>query len=171
MLPLEAFSSANDDSIRTLTEFPQHAQLVLEGRLCRSNLVDDLGECLFDRSLIEPLSQSSEQKINFDEAVHTVSAIANAETELKLIEEECPVCRYIKAGPCAKEWKQWDACVGASVGDEDVQGCFATTVAMMSCFKNYEYYDILTAGTRAQLYDSETEPLTRVINSDTKKDV
>jgi hypothetical protein len=71
--------------------------------------------------------------------------------------DECPVCRYMKAGPCKAEFLKWDDCITKIEGDESARACFPQTVEMMTCFKNFEYYDIMTAGTRPHLFKQSTE--------------
>jgi hypothetical protein len=62
-------------------------------------------------------------------------------------QSECPVCKYIKAGPCREEFLAWDACVQSADETNLHTKCFSATCDMMNCMKKHEYYDIMTAGT------------------------
>ena len=37
---------------------------------------------------------------------------------------ECPVCKYMKGGPCKAEFVQWEDCVDSIGETEDMQKCF-----------------------------------------------
>ena len=76
--------------------------------------------------------------------------------------KKCPICLYIENGPCKSQFNDWEKCISAlepvvneskenasnnseSTGG-DVTLCFEQTKAMMKCFMQYEYYDVMTAG-------------------------
>jgi hypothetical protein len=62
-------------------------------------------------------------------------------------QSECPVCKYMKAGPCREEFLAWDFCVQSADETNLHTKCFSATCNMMNCMKKHEYYDIMTAGT------------------------
>lgn len=154
----KSMKQADEDLV--ISHFPKMHQIVLEGRLCRADMLDGDGNCTFDRSQLmsdsdldnldkPPSMVPSESAAIVTDNKYTV----NEETE----KEECPVCRYMKAGPCKPEFIKWDECVAKIAGDESAKACFPQTVEMMTCFKKFEYYDIMTAGTRPHLYKQPTE--------------
>lgn len=127
--------------------YPASEQLVLEGRLCRSSLVDDEGKCTFDRSQIKAYSEVVVNGKSQD-APELEREVAD---EIENSSSECPVCAFMKAGPCKAQFLEWDKCVGSvNLDDEkEVSGgvdvpCFPETVKMMECMRKYEYYDIMT---------------------------
>lgn len=151
--------------------FPKMHQIVLEGRLCRADLLDANGNCTFDRSELVPVDNGNEVSDAELDSLDQVPSMVPSESAAIVTEDkynisdgnekddknECPVCRYIKGGPCKAEFLKWDECVVKIEGDESVKVCFPQTVEMMTCFKKYEYYDIMTAGTRPHLYKQSTE--------------
>ena len=59
--------------------------------------------------------------------------------------ETCPVCRYMKGGPCKDEFIVWDACIQGLKDGEDVKACYEPTASMMGCMQSHEYYDPMTS--------------------------
>lgn len=148
----------NGNESITISYFPKMHQIVLEGRLCRADMIDADGNCTFDRSQIKLGDESNLDDLS---EIPSESAVIISEDKYAINDEtekdECPVCRYMKAGPCKSEFIKWDECVTKIDGDEAAKACFPQTVEMMTCFKNFEYYDIMTAGTRPHLYKQSTE--------------
>eukprot|EP01038_Epipyxis_sp_PR26KG_P007985 gene7985-10828_t len=120
---------------------PFNKQILVEGYLCSSNYVDKDGNCLYDitNDLEEdstPISNDSKESIEEENS------------------DECPVCRYIKKGPCKSDFEIWDKCMQNIQGDDDLTKCFDVTMTMMRCMKQYEYYDVMVAGTDTAKYDA-----------------
>ena len=151
----------------TCVHVEKERQFVVDGYLCRSDFVDEHGACLFDRAvhMTQSLSdndvhvkEDKEDKEDGDkppakskaEAKPTKSGAEDTpKTEGEKAEEEdgCPVCRYMKAGPCKQEFLSWDGCIQSLKEQEDMGKCFEVTMAMMGCMREHEYYDMMTAGT------------------------
>jgi intermembrane space import and assembly protein 40 len=60
---------------------------------------------------------------------------------------ECPICRFLKGGPCKEEFLAWDGCLKSLTSKDDLHTCYQQTKTMMTCMQQYEYYDIMIAGT------------------------
>jgi len=60
---------------------------------------------------------------------------------------ECPICKFLKGGPCKDEFLAWDHCLKALTDKQDLHTCFEQTKQMMTCMQKFEYYDIMIAGT------------------------
>lgn len=118
--------------------------LLLEGRICSSKYMYG-GQCTFDRS-----------DITGTEAVPGASG--NAATE-EGVEGECPICRFMKGGPCGAEFEGWSKCMEAlqEAGDGDVTKCAKVTHAMSTCMRQSEYYDIFIAG-MTEKFESIEQP-------------
>ena len=62
---------------------------------------------------------------------------------------DCVVCRWLQAGPCAKEYTEWDAAMKEFMDDENDEKkkslFFATATIMSKCVRQHEYYDIYAA--------------------------
>lgn len=144
---------------------PTEKQFVLEGYICSSRYVDENGNCLYDRAQdLDEMSHTPtvakdstkpaipspapapapEEVIKSDDGDSSDAAPADSEADGK---SECPVCRYMKAGPCKEEFLAWDACVQGANEDNLHIECFSATRTMMKCMQKHEYYDIMTAGT------------------------
>ena len=143
-------------------------QVVVDGRICSSDMADEQGGCSFDRASLSDsdalpgTNTNSNSNSNSDSspsspspplaapdgaaaaAVSAVDGAAEGETE-------CPVCRFMKAGPCREAFLVWDACVQGIAADGDVTECFPPTVAMMACMRGHEYYDIMTANSEEKM--------------------
>ena len=61
----------------------------------------------------------------------------------------CVVCRWLEAGPCAAEYKAWDAAMSALSADgeseEKRNDFFSTATLMSTCVRAHEYYDVYVA--------------------------
>lgn len=145
---------------------PTEKQFVLEGYICSSRYVDENGHCLYDRA--QDLEGATTTTAGAAAAKDSTAASTPAPTpEPKSVTQpeegsggaapvsdeadggksECPVCRYMKAGPCKEEFLAWDACVQGADEDNLHIECFSVTRTMMKCMQKHEYYDIMTAGT------------------------
>ena len=133
----------------TFTPFPLSKQIVVEGYICSSRFVDENGNCLYDRSMddddvIVELDHTNEKPVEVKDILQGNNVNEEIHTEEKA---ECPMCRYMKAGPCRGEFIAWDECV-QSADETNIQSkCFSITGDMMKCMRKHEYYDIMTAGT------------------------
>lgn len=59
---------------------------------------------------------------------------------------ECGFCKFMKAGPCGKEFSAWEACLDRSKkeGTDFIEKCGAPTLALRDCVDaNPEYYSVL----------------------------
>ncbi|RLN51596.1 hypothetical protein BBJ29_007289 [Phytophthora kernoviae] len=59
---------------------------------------------------------------------------------------ECGFCKFMKAGPCGKEFTAWEACLDQckKSGDDFIERCGAQTLALRDCVDvNPEYYHVL----------------------------
>jgi hypothetical protein len=59
---------------------------------------------------------------------------------------ECGFCKFMKAGPCGKEFSAWEACLDKAKanGDDFIEKCGKETLALRDCVDaNPEYYSIL----------------------------
>ena len=140
---------------------PSVEQLVIDGRICSSKYANpDEGSCSFDRADVP--SQAPPQGVQdrkVDSSSHTNSSdlqkrraaqqgaedgANNTEADADA-DETCPVCKYMKAGPCRREFIAWDGCIQGLKDGDDVKQCYAVTAAMMACMQGYEYYDPMTA--------------------------
>ncbi|KAI9991408.1 hypothetical protein PInf_019089 [Phytophthora infestans] len=68
---------------------------------------------------------------------------------------ECGFCKFMKAGPCGKEFTAWETCLDncKKSGDDFIEKCGAQTLALRDCVDaNPEYYHVLSDGP-----DEETE--------------
>ena len=159
----------------TFTPIPKDKQIVLEGYICSSRYVDENGHCLYDRSAdeefatvetttesVSSLDSPVERKDNdhnisnknntnsTDNVDNTATAAATATESIPSTSaevSECPICKYMRAGPCRDEFLAWDACVQSATEETLASQCFAATSSMMKCMRQHEYYDIMTAGT------------------------
>jgi hypothetical protein len=131
----------------TFTALNWADQIVVDGYLCGSNHVDENGACTFDRStlsekdVLPPSESSTMEAKKSGSAGKSASASEGADDGDKA---ECPVCKFMKGGPCKEQFLVWDACVQGMKEDEDLSTCFPVTVKMMECMRNFEYYDIMT---------------------------
>ncbi|TYZ61919.1 hypothetical protein PybrP1_005684 [[Pythium] brassicae (nom. inval.)] len=59
---------------------------------------------------------------------------------------ECGFCKFMKAGPCGREFSAWEACLDRSKkeGSDFIDKCSAPTLALRDCVDaNPEYYSVL----------------------------
>ncbi|RLN91589.1 hypothetical protein BBJ28_00017295 [Nothophytophthora sp. Chile5] len=62
---------------------------------------------------------------------------------------ECGFCKFMKAGPCGREFTAWEACLDRckKSGDDFIEHCGAETLALRDCVDaNPEYYHVLHDG-------------------------
>ena len=158
----------------TFIPIPKGEQIILEGFICNNRYVDEVVNCLgvFDRftdkvllksgNTIENLSaqlSSQQNKDNGTSSINTTntnnvhSAIKPTTTTVKesktftSTEVSEDIAKFMKAGPCKKEFNTWDACVKRTTGYTKGQLCFTDYCQMLKCMRKHEYYDFLTAGT------------------------
>lgn len=148
------------------TPLPINKQIVVEGYICSSRFADCDGNCGYDRSLdkdeqaILAQSSSSSNAAQVQTAeltqpvkgsdpakvmVHTDPSTEHSDAGADA--SECPVCRYMKGGPCREQFIAWDECVQKASAEELSSVCFKLTCNMMKCMRRHEYYDIMSAGT------------------------
>jgi hypothetical protein len=142
----------------TWIRFPTEQQIVLDGHLCsRAHFDSDNHACAYDRASeivanivndkASEVSTSSSNETN-EPTVASTTTVPLEETEEDDDDKEtCPVCRYLKKGPCKPEFIGWDNCMKSLTPEQEVTACFDMTKNMMRCMRKYEYYDIMTAGT------------------------
>lgn len=147
---------------------PLNKQIVVEGYICSSRFADNEGNCGYDRSL-----DKEEQEILAKSGATKGAAAMHEGTKEKVVVHkdpsvehsdastdaaECPVCRYMKGGPCKDAFIAWDDCVQKAAPEDLSTTCFKLTCAMMKCMKQHEYYDIMSAGTDfSKLENAEKE--------------
>jgi hypothetical protein len=157
-------------TVRALTP---DEQIVIDGRVC-SDLYADIavGKCTFDRAMVvdeKPPAGLEERTINVATHENKVdlqrrrddqqrqenppqpTASTNSEvssTQSPEQAEKCPVCRYMKGGPCKAEFIAWDVCINNLKEDQDVRVCYEATAQMMACMQQHEYYDPMTSNTK-----------------------
>lgn len=80
---------------------------------------------------------------------------------------ECGFCKFMKAGPCGKEFSAWEACLDRckAGGLDFIEHCGAETIALRDCVDaNPEYYHVLQDGGEAeeeaqeQTQEEDTKP-------------
>jgi hypothetical protein len=139
---------------------PKQEQVVADGYICSNRYCSQDGLCEYDRSQeVEKslvLAEAGNKVQSGKERDSVVRVAENAKPGNLADEEQCPVCRYMKGGPCKQEFLEWDGCIKALQENQELRDCFGPTKSMMYCMKNYEYYDIMTAGTDYGKLDSIT---------------
>ncbi len=127
----------------------------MDGYICSNKYCSVDGQCEYDRSLeIENSLVSKESKAAVKVATMPNSVESESVHESPdVMNETCPVCRYMKAGPCKDQFIQWDNCIKSLQENQELRDCFVATKTMMYCMKDFEYYDIMTAGTDYQKLD------------------
>ena len=189
----------------TFTGYSFVEQVVVDGRICSSDLVDENGGCIFDKSSLSSsdvmppadhsLSSSdvmppADHSADASVSVSSPPAAAPAAAAGKVADEaaeaageglglglgleaagekeaaECPVCRFMKSGPCKEPFLVWDACVQGIKEDGDVTECFPSTVEMMKCMREYEYYDIMTANSSDKMMQAEVASQAKEISKE-----
>ncbi len=136
---------------------PQAEQVVVDGYICSNKYCSADGQCEYDRSLEIEHSLVSKESQAGGVKVATIPNSVESESVQRdspdVIKETCPVCRYMKAGPCKDQFIQWDNCIKLLQENQELRDCFVATKTMMYCMKDFEYYDIMTAGTDYQKLD------------------
>jgi hypothetical protein len=119
--------------------------LILEGRICSGKYAEkgsNGANCTFDRSNI-----TGNESIRPVVRKHEELVTSEAKGEI----DSCPICAFMKAGPCGKLFEEWTSCMDTLSGSEGVSKCAHKTVAMTSCMRQFEYYDIFMAGMSEKL--------------------
>ncbi|KAG6955753.1 hypothetical protein JG687_00010997 [Phytophthora cactorum] len=73
---------------------------------------------------------------------------------------ECGFCKFMKAGPCGKEFTAWEACLDSckKSGDDFIEKCGPQTLALRDCVDaNPEYYHVLSDDPEEKKDESEAE--------------
>lgn len=157
-LPKEAFTSGKWMGVIPATDkypevflnyraIPDDDQIVVDGYICGGKFVDNEGNCTFDKSELE----FKKLEKDYEEPPTPVKALPEETAEET--EKECPVCKYMKAGPCRTQFINWDKCVESMQDESELRKCFPDTVHMMRCMRKHEYYDIMVAGTDPKKYE------------------
>lgn len=183
--------------------WPFKKQLVVDGYLCSSKYVDEEGQCTFDRRSIVSVVLDSERSdksqtssdIKEETTKHIDSSVAldgHCVNEGRPIlsddtpsSKECPICKYMKAGPCKDSFLAMEACmdkvstssesqqvndstITSDVSSESEQGsssrkmvCLQETIQLFACMRESEYYDIMTANIGSK-YDQMVEATSNV---------
>lgn len=134
----------------TFTAYNWADQLVVDGYLCGSDYVDENGSCKFDRSVI---ANTDVTPSSTKEPQNEAAPVQQSNSSEKSV--ECPVCKFMKGGPCKEQFLLWDACVQGMKEEDDLSVCFPVTVDMMKCMRNYEYYDIMTANSESKMQQQQ----------------
>ena len=144
----------------TVRALPSVEQLVIDGRVCSSKYANaEEGTCSFDRADVPsqaPPPGITDRRLSSAEHPHSNKTDLQKRRDAQLgaeegssdesaEEESCPVCRYMKGGPCKKEFIAWDGCIQGLKDGDDVKQCYNVTAAMMGCMQGHEYYDPMTA--------------------------
>lgn len=143
--------------------FPQDVQLRLRGVICSVDRIQEDGSCKCD-DLREKLDrQLVEQSVEADAKRKAAAREAGTAEEAEEEVSECPLCTFIKGGPCVNEFKVWDACLkeskkrqeaaaaagGNGEGEEETDNRYADCLehmkVMMGCMMKHEYYDVFTS--------------------------
>jgi hypothetical protein len=141
----EEFIKLNIANNISVTIIPFNKQIVLDGRICRSDLFAQDGSCDFDRSQIEIDEGLVEDSDNLQQISDNSNTESNNSSSSSTA--ECPVCKFMKNGECKEQFVKWDDCMSKIKEEDDVRICYGQTVTMMECMKKHEYYDIMIAGT------------------------
>lgn len=125
---------------------PTAEQIVVDGYICSNKYCSSEGVCEYDRS--QELENSLVLKEDIEKSKSGSIVRVNENPKVaESADETCPVCRYMKGGPCKQQFLEWDGCIKALEENQELRDCFSPTKSMMYCMKEYEYYDIMTAGT------------------------
>jgi GCK domain len=140
------------ESLKDIAPIKIEPNLVLEGRICSSLFVEDECNCSFDRSSIETTSRIAST------SPKPMESSSSSESKVDTKDDpECPICRYMKGGPCAASFEAWQGCMEtAEKNKADFAKCSDATGAMTECMLQHEYYDVFVAGMSEKLeYVSE----------------
>eukprot|EP01036_Dinobryon_divergens_P024711 gene24711-33184_t len=124
------------------TSLPKIHQILLEGRICSSEFANEDGNCNFDRATLVPAAASEEES----SPASPPSPSSEVVEEGGGTAEECPLCKFVKAGPCKDPFVEWNGCMSSLTEQDEMTKCFATTAAMMRCMRNEDYYDVMVYG-------------------------
>jgi hypothetical protein len=138
-----------------LFHLPVERQVVIDGYLCSNNHYNkDLKRCEFDEEDFFPLADSPTEVLIPHQ--HTEAQPEQHEEQQPVEQsrpqevedpDECPMCRYMKKGPCRDSFIAWDKCIKGLGENDELNVCFQQTKEMMKCMQHHEYYDIMVAGT------------------------
>lgn len=143
-----------------LYHLPMNKQVVIDGYLCsNSHYNEDLKRCEFDEDVFFPLADSTASAEVINTPHQSTASKQELSTQPRTSDEheaqgvegedfdECPICRYMKGGPCRSSFIAWDACIKGLGENDELNVCFNQTKEMMKCMQHHEYYDIMVAGT------------------------
>jgi hypothetical protein len=122
---------------------PKTQQILLEGRICSSDFADEDGNCSFDRAFLLPSAAPEDGSAVSSPPPPSPSP---QDKEGSGIAEECPLCRFVKAGPCKEPFVAWNGCMSSLTEQEEMTKCFSQTASMMRCMRNEDYYDVMVYG-------------------------
>ena len=88
----------------------------------RENKENDISNMQKIDKLIDKNSKNDTDKNSKNDQNNTNNE-NNEEKEVDM-KPECPVCKYMKGGPCKSEFVQWEDCVDSIGETEDMQKCF-----------------------------------------------
>eukprot|EP01041_Mallomonas_annulata_P004523 gene4523-8983_t len=142
----------------SLTTIPWNNQIVIDGILCLASCIDKDGNCNFSKSNMTTMSPIPDNKTAQQPDTQPASTpqTEGAKQHIPNEQDECPVCRYMKGGPCKEQFLAWDECVTNLQKEENINKCYNPTVLMMKCMRGYEYYDMFTAGSDVNMDQMET---------------
>jgi mitochondrial intermembrane space import and assembly protein 40 len=136
---------------------PLKDQIIIDGFLCTEKDYHSSANnyCNFDReAFLTSLTSTSSQ----ENQLATPTTSTEEESSELGVAAECPVCKYMKGGPCKEAFIQWDTCIQSLADSQELRLCYEQTKNMMRCMQQYEYYDIMVAGTDFSRFD-EAESL------------
>jgi len=127
----------------SFVSLPFSSQIVIDGYICSNEFLDKDRACVYGNSnsnsnRVNDSSSSSSSSDSDRSSEHTSEDVNDEKIE-------CPVCKFMKAGPCKEECESWDRCIQNINSEKDLADCFTVTNEMIQCMIKYEYYDILTA--------------------------
>ena len=110
--PITILNERYPSEIIDFTPIIFEKQLVIAGILCHSLWVDPEGVCMFDRSIDmqrrpPPALVSTSHTREARDRTHSIVWEEGDD------EETCSLCKFMKAGPCRKEFIPWDAAVNS----------------------------------------------------------
>jgi hypothetical protein len=140
----------------SFTSWPFMQQLVIDGYLCSSEHVDENGKCSFDRStIVETVLNTTPESSNDNNSKNVAAS--------PTVSGECPICKYMKGGPCKDVFTTMEDCMDKfqedSKNSESLPPksvCLDETLKLMGCMRQSEYYDVMTANIGTK-YDAMVE--------------
>ncbi|KAI9909499.1 hypothetical protein PsorP6_014681 [Peronosclerospora sorghi] len=112
-----------------------------------------------------PAVQASVSKLNDDELVlqGTVCLSSHFDAmkgECLTPKAECGFCKFMKAGPCGKEFTEWEACLDRckTSGQDFIEECGPQTLGLRDCVDAHpEYYHVLNDGPEGEKNEDEED--------------